>query len=588
MPPRGQQRDNDPILEMEVFGIFEGGGAKGYAHIGALRAAEERRIKFRAVAGTSAGAIVASLIAAGYSSKELYGPADNPEAGLLSRRDPITLLDPDEWKSVRSLGRHLERLSQRKAPKYFPDLSRNAFFVTLYGIGAYIWHRPLLQRLRKHFGAANTAPIRAWLDDALRTKLGVPQGEEICFRHLTNVSLKVITADLSSQKLGLFGNAEHANVSVVDAVLASASIPFVFQPQTFADRIHVDGGLLSNHPAWVFDRERASLPSSIPTLGFKLIDLPVNVPQAEITSLASFCLSVARTAIFGASALESRLIDDYYEIDLTNDVGVLAFDDAADRGFQLVEEARVAALRFLDREIGPRDPEEMSIVLSAVATEIKRSMDLSLAPRAFIVMPFDADFFRISYSAGMQDDADDQIRLRRDSLGPALCFQVREPVLTRTTKIPPDVRANPLWKREHGCRPASVKTVYSCPIFRDPEEWRKVDPTTRAEPIAVFAFDCADDIALKLQDTKVEDRLASLTQLVGEQLKGRPLVVHPAPAVSEPSGPAWQNLHPSGAFCVSARKERALLEDDGLISVAMRAESRVHKLRGDDDYRSAN
>jgi NTE family protein len=56
---------------VDAIGIFEGGGAKGIAHIGGLRAAEELKISFRAVAGTSAGAIVAALVAAGYSADEI-------------------------------------------------------------------------------------------------------------------------------------------------------------------------------------------------------------------------------------------------------------------------------------------------------------------------------------------------------------------------------------------------------------------------------------------------------------------------------------------------------------------------------------
>ncbi len=59
---------------LDSFGNFEGGGAKGLAHIGALKAAEVRRLNFLGVAGTSAGSIVAALIAAGWHSDELYDP----------------------------------------------------------------------------------------------------------------------------------------------------------------------------------------------------------------------------------------------------------------------------------------------------------------------------------------------------------------------------------------------------------------------------------------------------------------------------------------------------------------------------------
>lgn len=54
-----------------VDGVFEGGGNLGTAYIGALMALEERGVWFKRVAGTSAGAITAALVAAGYTAEEL-------------------------------------------------------------------------------------------------------------------------------------------------------------------------------------------------------------------------------------------------------------------------------------------------------------------------------------------------------------------------------------------------------------------------------------------------------------------------------------------------------------------------------------
>ncbi|MGB0671337.1 MAG: patatin-like phospholipase family protein, partial [Rhodospirillales bacterium] len=51
-----------------VFGIFEGGGAKGIGHVAAAAAAEKSRLEFIGVAGASAGALVASLLAVGYKA----------------------------------------------------------------------------------------------------------------------------------------------------------------------------------------------------------------------------------------------------------------------------------------------------------------------------------------------------------------------------------------------------------------------------------------------------------------------------------------------------------------------------------------
>lgn len=51
---------------------FAGGGIKGAAHIGALKALEEENIEFEYIAGTSSGSIVACLYAVGYKSDEIY------------------------------------------------------------------------------------------------------------------------------------------------------------------------------------------------------------------------------------------------------------------------------------------------------------------------------------------------------------------------------------------------------------------------------------------------------------------------------------------------------------------------------------
>jgi NTE family protein len=51
--------------------VLSGGGAKGVAHIGVIRALEENGIPIDYVAGTSMGAIIGGLYAAGYSPDEM-------------------------------------------------------------------------------------------------------------------------------------------------------------------------------------------------------------------------------------------------------------------------------------------------------------------------------------------------------------------------------------------------------------------------------------------------------------------------------------------------------------------------------------
>lgn len=57
---------------MKIGLVLSGGGIRGAAHIGALKALEENNIKFDAVAGTSAGSIISALYAMGYSATEMY------------------------------------------------------------------------------------------------------------------------------------------------------------------------------------------------------------------------------------------------------------------------------------------------------------------------------------------------------------------------------------------------------------------------------------------------------------------------------------------------------------------------------------
>ena len=54
-----------------IDGVFSGGGMKGFALVGAYQVLEEKGYQFKRVAGTSAGAILACFIAAGYTGKEI-------------------------------------------------------------------------------------------------------------------------------------------------------------------------------------------------------------------------------------------------------------------------------------------------------------------------------------------------------------------------------------------------------------------------------------------------------------------------------------------------------------------------------------
>lgn len=74
---------------MLINAVFQGGGVKGISLAGAVKAAEEHGIVFNRLAGTSSGAIVAALLAAGYSADEMKAVIEKTPLVKLLRRSPV-------------------------------------------------------------------------------------------------------------------------------------------------------------------------------------------------------------------------------------------------------------------------------------------------------------------------------------------------------------------------------------------------------------------------------------------------------------------------------------------------------------------
>jgi len=59
------------VLDLKADAVFEGGGVKGIGLVGAVSEIEKAGYEFENLAGTSAGAIVAALLAVGYNAQEM-------------------------------------------------------------------------------------------------------------------------------------------------------------------------------------------------------------------------------------------------------------------------------------------------------------------------------------------------------------------------------------------------------------------------------------------------------------------------------------------------------------------------------------
>ncbi len=228
--------------------VFAGGGVRGIAHVGALEVAEQLGYRWQHVAGTSAGAIIAALVAAGYNAQELRAIMQEIDYSRFAANPDYDLLHLTEMSNVLTRG-----------------------------------------------GLHDGSYIETFVDEKLRMK-GVHtfgdllmQGQEHHPDLFQRYRLTVIVSDITQgrivrlpQDAHLYGLDPNA-LSVARAVRMSASIPFFFIPLQLTDAngirsCIVDGGLLSNFPLFLFEHASSLQNSALPTFGFQLVDTPQQPP----------------------------------------------------------------------------------------------------------------------------------------------------------------------------------------------------------------------------------------------------------------------------------------------------------------------
>ena len=214
---------------MRADGVFSGGGVKGIAFAGAIRAAEEAGYsQWQRLAGTSAGAIAAMALAVGYDAQGI--------------REALQAT----------------------------DYTRIADTPNIFG---------RLVNLTKRHGLTRGRGLSEWIDGLLRE---APQPARV-FGELGG-RLQVVGCDLAHSRLVVFpddvglyededGKAlRPEDFPIAEAVRISAGYPYFFPPLSLRDRatgkdgMLVDGGVASAFPVFVFDRPEPRQP----TWGFRL------------------------------------------------------------------------------------------------------------------------------------------------------------------------------------------------------------------------------------------------------------------------------------------------------------------------------
>lgn len=256
--------------EKRVDLVLEGGGVKGNALVGALAVLEERGFEPQNVAGTSAGAIVATSLAAGYSAAE--------QRKIIQGLNFSQFTDTAWEDRVPAVGKVLS---------IFKDQG-------IYEGDAFLqWMRDLLE-------AKGVRTFRDLIEPAYADDPRFRYKVRVIASDLTGRCLLALPQDAT--RLGI----EPDDLSVALAVRMSMSIPVFFEPvrvknqQTGREHVIVDGGMLSNFPLWLFDSDgepewptfglrlmaedpSSSLAGSLP--GLEVSDNPVKVTSDFLKSL---------------------------------------------------------------------------------------------------------------------------------------------------------------------------------------------------------------------------------------------------------------------------------------------------------------
>lgn len=234
---------------MNVDLVLEGGGVLGLSFIGAYRAISESGYSVHRIAGTSVGAFVASLIAAGLSPDELEQMAFSTDFTMFAQKT--------KWARFGKLGQLVSLLKEK------------GMFVNK---GLYEWlHQTLLERNCAYFSEVE--------------------------------GLKIIASDITHKRMMIFPDClpdyglDPKTFPIALAVQMSTAIPYFFVPIHLKNEQEVsyvvDGGLLSNFPIWIFDRKGRP---RWPTFGMKIKDQISNTLQGKF-SFIDYTKDIIRTII---------------------------------------------------------------------------------------------------------------------------------------------------------------------------------------------------------------------------------------------------------------------------------------------------
>ncbi len=288
-----QEDNNTNSDEPKIGVVLSGGGAKGLAHIGVLKVLEEAGIKVDYIGGTSMGAIVGGLYAAGYSAKELDSIFNSLDADAL-----IQDFTPRGSKNF------FERRNDELYALSLPFKGFKIGFPTAFSKGLYNY--TTINRLTdnvRHIREFDSLPI-----PFVCIATDIETGEEVVLRK------------------GV----------LPDAILASGAFPSLYYPVEIDGRLLIDGGVTNNYPI-----------EEVRNMGADII-IGVDVQdglkdRTQIKGATGVLVQINNYQMIKKMEVKREATDIYIKPDITG-FTVISFDD----GRQIIDEGEEAARAMLD------------------------------------------------------------------------------------------------------------------------------------------------------------------------------------------------------------------------------------------------
>ena len=195
------------MILLKIGICFAGGGIKGVAHIGVLKALEEENINFDYVAGTSSGSIIAALYSVGYKSDEIYEifKKYNKKINYFEIKNILKLI--------------------------YGILIKRKIIITGLNSG-----EKIEKLINKELNKKNINNINQINKKLLIPSVSLIDGKIFIFSSIKN-------RKIYSDKI-IYNN----DINIGKAVRASCSYPGVFEPMPFENNYLIDGGIRENVP----------------------------------------------------------------------------------------------------------------------------------------------------------------------------------------------------------------------------------------------------------------------------------------------------------------------------------------------------